>query len=214
MIPTVTSTGPIWSIWHGKRLGQNDLTTAESINIDVEFYGKPCMNPKRHPKPPTQRYPLSIIEGHGCAKKDGGPDPMADLADKDTELDFLYANDDLQINFEKGLPKLDIYLAGTQKFNVGLYNRKRILVESTQLCDAFRFNKNNQAIKLLQSFDQIWDLIAGLAIVAASTAILALMMVLLVALEGYDKQTQAFMTALYTICLVGLFCSAVMVWKA
>jgi hypothetical protein len=206
--------GPIWSIWHGRRLGENDMTTAESINIDVEFYGTPCMNPGRHPKSPTQRYPLSIVSGSGCATTAGGSDPMAELADSDTELNFLYANDDLAINFENGLPHMDIYLGGTQQFNVGLYNRRRILVQSTQLCDAFRFNKNNQANQLLAEYDSIWDLISGLAIVSASTSILALMMVLLVILEGYDRQTQAFMTALYTICLVGLFCSAVMVWKA
>lgn len=87
-------------------------------------------------------------------------------------------------------------------------------MQSTQLCDSFRFNKNNQADKLLKEYDGVWNLISGLAIVSASTAVLALMMVLLVVLEGYDRQTQAFMTALYGICLVGLFCSSVMVWKA
>jgi hypothetical protein len=40
------------------------------------------------------------------------------------------------------------------------------------------------------------------------------MMVLLIILEGYGKQSQTFMTMLYTVCLVGLFCSVVMIWKA
>lgn len=49
---------------------------------------------------------------------------------------------------------------------------------------------------------------------SSSTAVIAVSMILLVILEGYRKQSQAFMTVLYAICLVGLFSSVVMVWKA
>lgn len=105
------SKGPIYSIWHGQRLGENDLTTAESIGIGVEFYGKPCMNPKNHPASPNQQYPLRVIKGTGCGST-LGEDPLAELADTDKELNFLYANDDKI--FLKNLPKLDIALDGTQ----------------------------------------------------------------------------------------------------
>ena len=40
------------------------------------------------------------------------------------------------------------------------------------------------------------------------------MMVLLIMLEGHGKQSQQFMTVLYAVCLIGLFCSVVMIWKA
>jgi uncharacterized membrane protein YqjE len=67
---------------------------------------------------------------------------------------------------------------------------------------------------MLALYNNIWDLVRYLAIVSASTAVLSVMMVLLIILEGYGKQNQRFMSILYTVCLVGLFCSVVMVWKA
>jgi len=67
---------------------------------------------------------------------------------------------------------------------------------------------------LLTEFEAIWYLVKWLAIVSSSTCIVAVCMILLVILEGYRKQSQTFMTVLYTVCLVGLFCSVVMVWKA
>ena len=67
---------------------------------------------------------------------------------------------------------------------------------------------------MLAEFNGIWTLVRYLAVVSASTAILSVMMVLLIILEGYHKQSQTFMTVLYTVCLVGLFCSVVMIWKA
>ena len=67
---------------------------------------------------------------------------------------------------------------------------------------------------MLYEFNNIWSLIRYLAIVSASTAILSLMMVLLIIFEGYGKQNQQFMTILYTVCLIGLFCCVVLIWKA
>jgi len=52
-----------------------------------------------------------------------------------------------------------------------------------------------------------------MAIVATSTSMIGLMMVLLLVLAG-NKVTQTFMTALYTVCLIGLFLTVVLVWKA
>ena len=78
-------------------------------------------------------------------------------------------------------------------------NRRRILARSSVFCDGFRFNSNefgkaegsNQAhaSALLAQFDNIWDLVKWLAIVSTSTAVLAVMMVLLVVLDGSDRQT-------------------------
>lgn len=67
---------------------------------------------------------------------------------------------------------------------------------------------------MLAEFDGIWDLVRYLAVVSASTAVLSIMMTLLIILEGYHKQSQTFMTILYAVCLVGLFCSVVLIWKA
>jgi len=67
---------------------------------------------------------------------------------------------------------------------------------------------------LLTQYDGVWYLIKWLAIVSSSCAIVGICMLLLVILEGVRKQTQGFMTALYTVCLIGLFCSVVLVWKA
>jgi hypothetical protein len=97
---------------------------------------------------------------------------------------------------------------------VQLMNRRRILVKPTLACDEFRFDTKKHATVLLTQYDAIWYLVKWLAIVSSSTAIVAVMMILLVILEGYRKQSQGFMTTLYAICLVGLFCSVVMVWKA
>merc|ERR1712159_934356 len=58
------------------------------------------------------------------------------------------------------------------------------------------------------------SLVKWLGIVSTSTAVLASMMVLLVILDGWSRQTQTFMTVLYSVCLIGLFCSVVMMWKA
>ena len=73
------------------------------------------------------------------------------------------------------------------------------MTKSSVFCDGFRFNSNefgvaagkNQrhASTLLAQFDTIWDLVKWLAIVSTSTAVLAVMMVLLVVLDGSDKQT-------------------------
>lgn len=93
-------------------------------------------------------------------------------------------------------------------------NERRILVKPTKFCDEFRFNTQKHAERLLLEFDAIWNMCKWLAIVSSSTSIVAVMMILLIILEGYRKQSQGFMTALYAICLVGLFCSVVMVWKA
>lgn len=92
-------------------------------------------------------------------------------------------------------------------------NRRRILVKNSKFCDEFRFNDQGHATFLLTVFDQVWDMLKWLAIVSSSTAVVACCMVLLILLEGYRKQSQGFMSTLYTICLAGLFCSVVLIWK-
>jgi len=62
-------------------------------------------------------------------------------------------------------------------------------------------------------YDSIYNLVKWLAICATSTAMISLMMVLLVQLAG-TRVTQSFMTGLYAVCLVGLFLTVVLVWKA
>lgn len=52
-----------------------------------------------------------------------------------------------------------------------------------------------------------------MAVVATSTSMVGLMMILILVLAG-NKTTQTFMTTLYTICLIGLFLTVVLVWKA
>ena len=64
------------------------------------------------------------------------------------------------------------------------------MVQSSAMCDAFRFNQNGQAAALLTEYDGIWSLVRWLAIVSASAAVLAVMMCLLVILEGFDRQSQ------------------------
>lgn len=66
---------------------------------------------------------------------------------------------------------------------------------------------------MLVEYNSIWASVQNLAVVSASTSVVAVMMLLLVVLEGVRKQTQAYMSTLYGLCLVGLFCSVVLIWK-
>lgn len=77
------------------------------------------------------------------------------------------------------------------------------MTKSSVFCDGFRYNSNEFGVTagsdtangqhiastLLAQFDTIWDLVKWLAIVSTSTAVLAVMMVLLVVLDGSDRQT-------------------------
>ena len=64
-------------------------------------------------------------------------------------------------------------------------------------CDDFRFDVYDptattvddlgQATYLLTQYDLIWELIKWLAIVSSSSAVISVMMVLLIVLEGYRK---------------------------
>lgn len=68
-------------------------------------------------------------------------------------------------------------------------NQRRILVKPTKSCDEFRFNTKGHATLLLAQFDSIWNLVKWLGVVSTSTALVAVMMILLVILEGYRKQS-------------------------
>jgi len=59
-------------------------------------------------------------------------------------------------------------------------------------------------------------MIKWLAICALSTAMIAIMMLLLVVLTNQSPNaiSQNFLTVLYTTCLVGLFLTVVLIWKA
>ena len=200
---------------YGQRLltgTTSQVDIAESVGMDVSWYGPVCENPGNAWVSPAQDYPLMLSAGSGCTL---GADGSTANADSQDEIAFLNDNADLfgTVQVLK-LPQYVNTLSGTQTFTVYLNNRQRILTQNTASCDAFRFNQNNQATLLLAEFDGIWTLVRYLAIVSASTAILSVMMVLLIILEGYGKQSQNFMTALYTVCLVGLFVSIVMIWKA
>lgn len=72
---------------------------------------------------------------------------------------------------------------------VYLMNHRRILVKPTKACDEFRFDTKGHAKVLLTEFSSIWNLVKWLAIVSSSTSIIAVMMILLVILEGYRKQS-------------------------
>ncbi len=203
-----------FSVW-GQRLltgTTSQVNIAESVGMDVSWYGPVCENPGNAWASPAQDYPLMLAAGSGCTL---GADGSTSNADSQDEIAFLNDNADLfgTVKVLK-LPQYVNTLSGTQTFTVYLNNRQRILTQNTGSCDAFRFNQNNQATLLLAEFNGIWTLVRYLAIVSASTAILSVMMVLLIILEGYGKQSQNFMTALYTVCLVGLFVSIVMIWKA
>ena len=78
--PAVTGTGPkmySWCDW-------DDMSVAASevIAVDVELYGKPCMDPVKHPKATWKAYPLINEDGDtGCTKR-LGVDTMAVQIDK------------------------------------------------------------------------------------------------------------------------------------
>jgi len=99
---------------------------------------------------------------------------------------------------------------------VYLINRRRILVNGNDgSCDGFRFNGDgNKADTVIAAYDSIWSLVKWLGIVSTSTAVLSVMMVLLVMIDENHEPTQKYFIVLYSVCLVGLFCSVVMMWKA
>jgi NhaP-type Na+/H+ or K+/H+ antiporter len=68
----------------------------------------------------------------------------------------------------------------------------------------------------LALYDSIYGMIKWLAICTLSTAMISVMMLLVVVMTGNDANhiSQNFLTVLYTCCLVGLFCSVVLMWKA
>ena len=45
---------------------------------EVELYGKPCLNPTRHPTDPKKHYPLLKVLGEGCGKYKHTHSPVAD----------------------------------------------------------------------------------------------------------------------------------------
>jgi len=188
--------------------------------MTLSWYGNECINTKMLPKDPTLQYPLMMTIGAGCGTL--GENPLSLVAGSDTQTNFLKDNDDLMVNPTSKkkilgtgnlLPGYETAMKGHESFKVYLMNRQRILTANTASCDAFRFNTNNNASALLATYDTIYTLIKWLAIVATSTAMIALMMLLLVILAG-NRVTQTFMTGLYTVCLIGLFVAVVLVWKA
>jgi hypothetical protein len=89
-------------------------------------------------------------------------------------------------------------------------SRRRIQVAPTPICNKFRFDPHATAV--VKEYDAIWARIKFLAIVSISAATISLCMIILITLEGYRKQSQEFMTALYTLCLLGLFFSVILIW--
>jgi hypothetical protein len=144
------------------------------------------------------------------------------MADQITQKEFMDDNSGLLINPTTNkavvgntvLPGYaNTYTQNHENFKVQLNNIRRILVRSDKFCDAFRFNTNKNAETLLSMYDSIYNLVKWLAICTTSTAMISLMMVLLVQLAG-NRTTQTFMTGLYAVCLIGLFLTVVLVWKA
>lgn len=63
---------------------------AESVGLEVEWYGSSCIQSGQHPADPRQQYPLMAYNGAGCGEL--GTDPLADTVDTDNEWTFYSYN--------------------------------------------------------------------------------------------------------------------------
>ena len=51
----------------GATIAKNNINLADSVGIDVTWFGPPCENPKNSWVSPPQDYPLMLSSGSGCS---------------------------------------------------------------------------------------------------------------------------------------------------
>jgi hypothetical protein len=84
-----TGAADTWNVYYN-RLSSTSDNTAESVGMDVTWYGKQCINPTREHKDPSGQYDLMASVGVGCCGFK--TNPMSEQADSQKEWDYLMDN--------------------------------------------------------------------------------------------------------------------------